>query len=351
MTSLEPEISRLRQDLGPRLIVLGHHYQADAVARHADFLGDSLELARRLSELRAEHIVFCGVWFMAESAAVLCKPEQKVHIPDPGANCSMADMAPARLLEAVLEVLSAKGRRIIPLAYVNSSAGIKALCGRMGGSVCTSANARTMLAWALEQGDGALFLPDQNLALNTARALNLARDRVRVLDVRGSGRRVDLAGAAKADLLVWPGCCSVHHRFKTRHVLSARAGRPGVRVIVHPECRPEVVEASDAAGSTSQIIDYVKQAEPGSTIVIGTETNMVLRLARGHADKTVLPLAESRCQGMARITEAKLAGLLKDLDRDPGVQIPETIAAPARTALERMLDVCRASAGQRKAGT
>jgi quinolinate synthase len=179
------DVSAIRARLGRRLCILAHHYQADEVVRHADILGDSLELARRIDGLDAEHIVFCGVHFMAETAAILARPEQKVHIPDINASCVMAEMAPAPLVETVIKALNQGGRRIIPLTYVNSSAAVKAVCGRFGGSVCTSANAAIMLRWALDQGDGVLFLPDANLGMNTARLLGLKDLEISRMDVRG----------------------------------------------------------------------------------------------------------------------------------------------------------------------
>lgn len=336
------DISRSKALFGKRLAIFGHHYMSDAVIRHADFAGDSLELARKVPGLAAEHIVFCGVSFMAESASILAGSRQKVFIPDQAASCVMSEMAPHISVQGVLERLRAKGRRIIPLAYVNTSAAVKAICGRFGGSVCTSANARAMLSWALEQGDGVLFLPDRNLAMNTATALGLPKDQQLVLDIRKG--QMDCAAAGKARLLIWPGLCVIHHRFKPQQIARARAESPGALVVVHPECSPEVVTLADASGSTSFIIDYVRKAPAGSTIYIGTEANLVERLAREHAgSKSVLHLVESRCSNMAKITEDKLASLLAQIGAgkaQPVVVAPD-VAAPARDALTRMLEVCR----------
>jgi quinolinate synthase len=307
----------------------------------ADLVGDSLELARHIPGLAAEHVVFCGVHFMAESAAILAKPGQKVHIPDVHARCTMADMAPGRRVAQVLDTLIRRGRRVVPLAYVNSCAEVKAVCGRHGGSVCTSANAGRMLEWAMGQGEGVLFLPDKHLARNTADALGIPPDRRHILDVRGAGDRVDEAAAATADLLIWPGACSIHHTFRPEHVTAVRAQHPGVSVVVHPECRPEVVRSADAAGSTSYIIRFVREALPGGTVAIGTEINLVLRLAAEYAGvKRILPLAVRPCANMARITEAKLLAQLDSLEQSPPVTVPPDIAEPARVALTRMLDVC-----------
>lgn len=337
------EISRLKAKFGKRLTIFGHHYMSSEVIRHADFAGDSLELSRKVPGLSAEYIVFCGVSFMAESAAILANSKQKVFIPDPAASCVMSDMAPHIPVQTALERLRAGGRKIIPLAYVNTSAAVKAICGRFGGSVCTSANARTMLSWALEQGDGVLFLPDRNLAMNTAKTLGMAEEQQLILDIRGEGKALDQAASSRAQLFIWPGLCIIHHRFKTQQIARARAESPGALVVVHPECSPEVVAAADASGSTSFIIDYVRKAPAGATIYVGTECNLVDRLAERHkGEKTVLSLVGSACVNMAKITEPKLARLLQELDagRAQEVTVPPDVAAPARDALTRMLEVC-----------
>jgi quinolinate synthase len=337
------DISRLRAQFGDRLTIFGHHYMSSEVIRHADFAGDSLELSRRVPGLTSEYIVFCGVSFMAESAAILASSRQKVFIPDTAASCVMSDMAPHVPVQTVLERLRAGGRKIIPLAYVNTSAAVKAICGRFGGSVCTSANASTMLSWALKQGDGVLFLPDRNLAMNTANALGMAEDQRMILDIRGEGKELDQASLSRVQLFIWPGLCVIHHRFKTQQIARARAKTPDALIVVHPECSPEVVAAADASGSTSFIIDYVRKAPAGATIYIGTECNLVERLAVQYkGEKTILALVESACVNMAKITEPKLAKLLFDIDagRANEVTVPPDVAAPARDALTRMLEVC-----------
>jgi quinolinate synthase len=342
--ALFDRIEAVRKRLGPRLTILAHHYQIDEVYRHADHSGDSLELARRIPGLDAERIVFCGVWFMAESAAILARAGQSVFIPEDEAWCMMSATAPAPLLAATLGTLTSGGRRLIPLAYVNSSAEVKAVCGRYGGAVCTSANASRMLEWAFAQGDGVLFLPDKNLAMNTADALGVPPERRAILDVRGGGARIDAAGAAGMDLLVWPGSCAVHARIKPAHVRAARERDPDALVIVHPECSPEVVAMADASGSTSKIIRFVADAPPDSTIYVGTEVTMVDRLARLHAPgKRVLSLCRSQCSHMAKTTEAKLAALLEDLEGAgavPPVRVDESVRYDAGLALERMLAAC-----------
>jgi quinolinate synthase len=335
-------IEAVRARMGDRLAIVGHHYQSDEVIRHTDAAGDSLELARTLPGPPVEHIVFCGVYFMAESAAILAKPGQQVHIPDEEASCVMADMAPDFLVAAVLKRLLASGRRVIPLAYVNSSAAVKAVCGRFGGAVCTSANAPAMLRWALNQGDGVLFLPDKNLARNTADKLGLPEQERLILDVRAGGDNVDPQAHKNVQLFIWPGVCSVHHRFKLEHVRRVREQGPEAKVAVHPECCPEVVQAADGDGSTSYLIKYCEQAPEGSAVCVGTEINLVRRLAERHAPgKRIFPLVESCCANMAKITEEKLAAQLERLEAAEPVFVPEELAEPSRLALQRMLEACR----------
>lgn len=341
MTTPAEIIRAAKARLGRSLLIQGHHYQRESVIRHADQRGDSLELARKIPGATAEIIVFCGVSFMAETAAVLAGPGRRVFSPAPAAGCSMSSMAPAHLAEAVLARLGAGGRRVIPLAYVNTSAAVKALCGRAGGAVCTSANARTMLDWALRQGDGVLFLPDRNLAENTADLLAVPEPRRLRLNIRGRGQHLDLAAAARADLLVWPGVCGVHEVMGPRHVAEVRQRDPDAKVIVHPECPPETVRAADAAASTSGLIAYCAAAPQGSAVYVGTEINLVERLAALHRGaKMIRPLAASRCRNMAKTTEELLAATLLGLDKLAPVRVPCATADEAKTALSRMLEAC-----------
>jgi quinolinate synthase len=334
-------IESIKKKLGSDLAILAHHYQTDEVVRHAHFRGDSLELARRIPELSARYIVFCGVHFMAESAAILAGPEQKVFIPDPSASCVMADMTPAALAETVLKRLRSEGKNIIPLTYVNSSAAVKALCGRFGGSVCTSANAPKMLAWALSRGDGVLFMPDMNLGRNTARDFGIPPEAMRILDVRQGGSLVEPAGDDGTRIFLWPGCCAIHFKFKADDLDRLRSAHPEARIVVHPECDPEVVSRADGAGSTTYLIRETAQAPDGSTIIVGTEYNLVNRLAREHAGRiTVLPVKNVVCSNMVKTTEDNLLALLENLDRAKPVTVPQDIAAPAARALETMLAVC-----------
>jgi quinolinate synthase len=338
------EIRDIKKAMGSRLAILGHHYQSDDVIALTDIQGDSLELARKIGDLDAEHIVFCGVYFMAESAAILRRPGQNIHIPDSTATCPMADMAEADKVKATLNILQADGRKIIPLTYVNSSAAVKGVVGRYDGSVCTSANARTMLKWAMGQGDAVLFLPDKHLAMNTANALGIAEDERTILPqgvIDGDPRLfVDTATTADKRLIAWPGYCPIHEAFTVHTIAELRTTDPAIKVIVHPECDPAVVQAADGNGSTTYLINYVADAPAGSIIHVGTETNLVSRLAARFPDKTIKPLALSLCDDMGKITVDNLAALLRDIDNAPPVDVSEAIKAPAKTALERMLEVC-----------
>lgn len=335
-------IKKQRQAFGADLTIMGHHYQTDAVIRHTDLRGDSLELARHMSEVHSKNIIFCGVYFMAESAALLAAPGQEVYIPDPAAECSMAVMSPAPLVDYVLDELEAQGRKVLPLAYVNSTLAVKAVVGRHGGAVCTSANASRMLEWALDKADAVLFLPDENLGANTGTKLGLRDDDMVILG--GHGRETQ-----KARLLLWPGFCSIHTRFTLEHVKQARAAHPGATIVVHPECQPAVVKAVDLAGSTSFIIRYAEELPAGSTLIVGTEINLVQRLAEQHKGRiSILPLFESYCPHMAQITEERLTLALDDLavarrkNRDSGfvVRVADHLKTSAKATLERMFDVC-----------
>jgi quinolinate synthase len=335
MADSPEHIQSIKHQLGERLHILAHHYQNDMVVQHADSVGDSLELARKVPSLEAEHIVMCGVFFMGETASVLAGRGQKVYLPASEAGCTLADLAPAGMVETTLKELNRGGARIIPLAYVNTSSAVKAVCGRYGGSVCTSSNAETMLRWALEQGDGVLFLPDKNLALNTA-------DRVGIPE----SRRDFLLGVGverNGTVYIWPGICDVHTAFRTAEIAKVRENDPEARVIVHPECAPRVVRMADASGSTSQIIAYVEGSPAGSRIHVGTEINLVRRLQRRFAEeKSVLPLQSCDCPFMAEVTEERLAGTLEAISegRAERIDVDPGEASWARKAVQRMLEVC-----------
>lgn len=327
-------IQHIRARMGDRLYILGHHYQADEVVAHVDSVGDSLELARQIPELRAEYIVMCGVYFMAETASVLASEKQSVFIPDPEAGCTLDELAPARLVEAAVQDLN-RYMRVVPLAYVNTSAAVKSICGRYGGSVCTSANASTMLDWALDQAEGVLFLPDKNLALNVARDLGIGSQRLNY--------SFDARHSQSGTVFVWPGICDMHTAFRASQIAAVREKDPEARIILHPECPSELVTMADSSGSTSNIIRYVQQAPFGSRIYVGTEINMVQRLARRfQGEKAVMPLQSCDCPYMGRITPGLLAETLQGIESgslEP-VEVEEITSYWSRVAVNRMLEAC-----------
>ena len=332
--------------LGDRVFVLGHHYQRDEVIEFADVTGDSFRLAQQAAARpEAEFIVFAGVHFMAESADVLTGPHQKVLLPDLAAGCSMADMAAIEQVERCWEDLTAAGvaDTTVPVSYMNSSAAIKGFTGRHGGTICTSSNAKRALEWALQTGTKVLFLPDQHLGRNTAvLELGLSLDDCVLYDPHKPGGGLTVEQLRAATVVLWKGHCSVHGRFTAQSVADVRERVPGVTVLVHPEVRHEVVLAADLVGSTEYIIRALEAAPAGSSWAIGTELNLVRRLAKAHPDKTVVFLDKTVCfcSTMNRIDLPHLVWTLESLVQGRVVnQIsvePET-ARHARAALEQML--------------
>jgi quinolinate synthase len=344
---LASRIGDAKAALGPRLLILGHHYQRDEVMRWADVRGDSFGLSRRAAETtEAEFIVFCGVHFMAESADILTASHQQVVLPDLNAGCSMADMADIDSVEEAWDGLATVTdvERLVPITYMNSSAALKAFVGRNGGAVCTSSNARAVITWALERGEKLLFFPDQHLGRNTAYQLGFAADDMRVWDPRSVLGGLEEREVKDSTFLLWKGHCSVHQRFRPVHVAAARAEHPDVIVVAHPECAHETVELADEVGSTDYIIKTVEAAPAGSVLAIATEIHLVQRLAAEHPDKTVFSLDPliCPCSTMFRIDGAHLAWCLDHLVAGEVVNqitVDEGTAKWARVALERMLDI------------
>ncbi|WP_067478453.1 quinolinate synthase NadA [Actinomadura hibisca] len=332
--------------LGDRVFVLGHHYQRDEVIQFADVTGDSFKLAREAAARPdAPYVVFCGVHFMAESADILTAPHQQVVLPDLAAGCSMADMATFDQVEECWEVLEEAGiaDEVVPVTYMNSSADIKAFVGRRGGVVCTSSNAKRALDWAYAKGKKVLFLPDQHLGRNTAvLEMGFELDDCVVYNPHRPDGGLTRAQMADAKMILWRGHCSVHGRFSKASVDDVRARVPGVNVLVHPECQHEVVLAADLVGSTEYIIKTVEAAPAGSSWAIGTELNLVRRLATEHPDKNVMFLdkAVCFCSTMNRIDLPHLVWSLEALVRGEVVnriQVDEETAHYARAALDQML--------------
>jgi quinolinate synthase len=337
-----------RKELGDRAFVLGHHYQRDEVIQFADVTGDSFKLAREAAARPgAEYIVFCGVHFMAESADILTSDAQQVVLPDLAAGCSMADMATYNQVEQCWEALEDVGiaDEVVPVTYMNSSADIKAFTGRHGGTVCTSSNARKAVTWALGRGSKVLFLPDQHLGRNTAvLELGMGLDDCVVWDPHAPGDTGGLTAQQLHDatMILWRGHCSVHGRFSPGCVTDVRARIPGVTVIVHPECQHEVVLAADCIGSTEKIISTIEQAPSGSAWAVGTELNLVQRLAASNPDKTVAFLDKTvcYCSTMNRIDLPHLVWALESLADGRLVNqitVDDDTAAQARAALDQML--------------
>ncbi|HET9871672.1 MAG TPA: quinolinate synthase NadA [Propionibacteriaceae bacterium] len=345
---------RAKAALGSRLFVLGHHYQRDEVIQFADVTGDSFKLAREAAARpEAEFIVFCGVHFMAESADILTSDRQAVILPDLAAGCSMADMARLSQVEDAWDVLADAGVAdvTVPVTYMNSSADIKAFCGKQGGVVCTSSNAKTVLEWAFQRGEKVLFFPDQHLGRNTAvREMGLSLEDCVVFDPHKPGGGLTTDQLQAATMILWKGHCSVHGRFTPDAVDDVRARIPGVQVLVHPECQYEVVEKADLVGSTEFIISTIEKAPAGSRWAVGTELNLVQRLAAAHPDQEIAFLERHvcYCATMNRIDLPHLVWALESLARGQVVnqiQVDPETERYAKEALQRMLELPGPTAG------
>ena len=345
---LDERIGEARAKLGDSVVILGHHYQRDEIIKYADYRGDSFNLSQfAASQKNAESIIFCGVHFMAETADILSAPYQRVILPNLTAGCSMADMA---RIDDVLDCwddlqdeLGDDGD-IIPITYMNSTAAIKAHCGRNGGIVCTSSNAPATFEWALERGRRILFLPDQHLGRNTGLKMGISLDEMVVWNPFKPLGGNSMEELRNARLILWQGHCSVHTRFTVRQIEQARAAYPDVHVVAHPECTMDVVQAADSNGSTEYIKRVVADAAPGSVIAVGTEISMVNRLAAENPDKTIFCLDSvvCPCSTMYRIHPAYLNWVLDGLNEGVVVNritVDEDTAEQARISLDRMLAV------------
>ena len=337
-----------RSVLGDRALVLGHHYQRDEVIDFADITGDSFKLAQAAAaKSAAEYIIFCGVHFMAESADILTNEEQKVILPDLAAGCSMADMATANQVEKCWQELESVGvaSKTIPVTYMNSSAAIKSFTGEHGGTICTSSNAKKTMEWALTQGEKILFLPDQHLGRNTAvLSLGLTLEDCVLWNPWKPMGGLSESEIKAAKVILWRGHCSVHGRFTKESVDEVRNRLPGVQVLVHPECQHEVVKSADVVGSTEFIIKTVESSPAGSKWAIGTELNLVSRLASKNPDKQIVFLDKTvcYCSTMNRIDLPHLVWAMESLVSGHVVnqiQVDEKVAQYSKLALERMLSL------------
>lgn len=350
---MDERIAEAKKALGKDVIVLGHHYQRDEVIRFADATGDSYRLSKVASEAEGQYIVFCGVHFMAESADVLSRTGQVVVLPDLNAGCSMADMAEITQVEDAWEQFvdlgiadDFGGSKMTPLTYMNSTAAIKAFCGERGGVVCTSANADKAFKWGFGKSEKLFFLPDQHLGRNTGYAMGIPLNEMVVWDpyMPMGGQTADKLRAAK--VILWKGHCSVHQRFLPEHVEKVRANYPGIKVIVHPECRWEVCQKADGIGSTDRLIKYVKDAQAGSMFAVGTEIHLVNRMNKQFAaeGKKVITLDDSGClcTTMYRISPQHLCWALENLvdgNVVNRIQVKDEVKQWARVALDRMLQI------------
>lgn len=331
-------------ELGDDIVILGHNYQRKEIVDHADFIGDSYQLSKEAAAADADYVVFGGVTFMAESADIITDDDQSVILPSMEASCPMAGMAEALQVDtAWAEITAATDERIIPITYMNSYADLKAFCAEQGGLVCTSSNAHKAFEYAFERGDKVLFLPDKHLGENTAHRLGM-EDEIATWDPWDPNGTAP-ADAAANDIILWDGYCQVHERFQESHIEQLRQERPDAGVVVHPECRREVVEAADVVGSTSTIIDTVGAADPGDTWAIGTEVHLANHLDRWNPDVEVLPLCGDACMdcdAMRQIDPNYLTWVLEELveGRERNViEVAPEEKELARVAIDRMLEI------------
>lgn len=340
-------IRKAKQLLGDKVVILGHHYQRDEVIQFADKTGDSYGLSKFAANSKADFIVFCGVYFMAETADILTPPSMQVILPDLQAGCSLADMATLEQVESAWdEIGEITGEKIIPITYVNSSADIKAFCGKHDGVVCTSSNAQPILEWAFKQNARVFFFPDQHLGRNTAYAMGIPLDQITSWNPALLFGGNDRDGIGNARVILWEGYCSVHQHFLPKHITFWRQQEPDIKIIVHPECSFEVVRQSDYMGSTAYIIKTIESAPSGTKWAVGTEYHLVNRLKNRHPDKMIVVLAPFVCQcsTMYRIDPLHLMNSLENLvtgNITNVIKVPEETATYARISLQRMMELSR----------
>lgn len=339
------ELKKIKEELKSQVVVLGHHYQQDDVISFADITGDSLQLAREAARLNNPYIIFCGVHFMAETTDMLTRADQKVILPDLRAGCSMADMAKRSDIDKAWNFMTCSTKeKIIPVTYINCAATLKAFVGDNDGSICTSSNAEKIIQWALTQGEKLLFFPDQHLGRNTCFKMGIPLEDMVVYNPNKLNGGLTSAQIDKAKVILWYGFCSVHQGFTLSQVQAIKKRDPLMTVIVHPECNFEVTQAADDYGSTSYIIDRIAKSKPGSKFAVGTEINLVNRLAREFPDKTVVSLSpyQCLCTTMYRVRPRWLLASFRAIkDNKPIniIEVPEDIARSSLKALNRMLDI------------
>jgi len=346
-TELKKRILAKKEELGDRVVILTHHYQRIEIVEFNDFVGDSYILAKKASyQKNAEKIVFCGVKFMAEAADILSDDDKAVYLANPTAGCPMADLAPTGQVydswEYIESVLGPD--KVLPLAYMNSSADLKAFCGNNSGLICTSSNADAAFDYCFKQNKKLFFFPDQHLGRNTANKKGIPKDKIVMYNPNLENGGLTPDEIRRADVILWYGYCYVHTRFTTKHIASVREKFPEAKVVVHPECQEAVVNLADSVGSTSHIVKYAEQAPAGSTIAIGTESSLVNRLSVNNPDKKIFSLANDTsaiCSNMYRTTLEDLCFTLENFDKAKQIIVPKDIANDAYLALDRMLRVGR----------
>ncbi len=341
---LRRRIKAKKAEYGKNLVILTHHYQRLGVVEFGDYQGDSYALCKIGAELDAEYIVFCGVHFMAESAVILARPDQKVFLPNPLAGCPMADMAAIDSVFAAWDELQhhLPGSKIIPISYMNSAADLKAFCGKNDGVICTSSNAHKAFDWAFGRGERIFFFPDEHLGRNTGNKYGIRKDEMFVWDFNLNPAKRDVEALKRAKVILWKGYCHVHSVFQPHHVEQMRKDYPGIKIVVHPECTEQLVAMADSVGSTSHIVKYVAEQPAGSVIAVGTELNLVDRLSHMHPDKKILELAGNTCAmcvNMYRTTLNDLAYTLDNLETIKPMSVYDDVKIHARIALERMLAI------------
>jgi quinolinate synthase len=337
------EILRLKEELSSQVLILGHHYQQDDVIAFADESGDSLQLAKIAQKSKSTNIIFCGVHFMAETADILTSHHQKIILPDLNAGCSMADMAQDKHVERAWREIEGANKKIIPITYINCTASLKAFVGKNDGAVCTSSNAKKIIQWAMEKGEKLFFFPDQHLGRNTCYELGIPVDEMIVYDPNKYQGGVSAEQIERAKVILWYGYCSVHQGFKMEHIVNLRKNEPDRKIIVHPECNFDVVQASDFHGSTSFIIETLMKAPPGSKFAVGTEINLVNRMGKKFPQLSITSLSpyQCLCTTMYRI---RPRWLLKSLQQIKSgiyanvITVDSETAFWARKSLDRMME-------------
>jgi quinolinate synthase len=341
---IKDRIVSMKESLGKKLLILTHHYQRKEIIDLGDFRGDSFGLSQKAAaDKDAQFIVFCGVHFMAESAEILSSQHQTVQIPALEAGCWMADMADILTIEKAWNDINSviDDESIVPIVYMNSDAVLKAFCGRHGGLVCTSSNAPDAFQWGFKKYGKIIFFPDQHLGRNSGNTLGIPPEEMIVWNPEEPLGGNSHESIKRARLILWDGYCLVHTRFRVEHVRKMREKYPDAKIVVHPECTQEVVKEADAVGSTSFIVKYVKEAPANSTVIIGTEINLIDRLSRECEDKTILDLHYSLCPNMFKINLENLLETIENIGRINVVTVPKAIKKDARAALDRMLGLNR----------